>query len=251
MNTPTNGYAKGVKGEIDQRPKRFYTDVSVVGVGDHFSVRLDGKPLRTPEKSLLILPTEALANVIAEEWRTQGERIDLLSMFNTRLANVAIDRTPRHRGEMGREAARYAATDLVCHLAEAPAALRDRQDAAWGPLRAWAASSHNVKLAAVEGVIACAQPEASVAAVRAHAAMLDDWRLTAFLHAVALLGSAVLGLAVERRRLTAVEAFDLSRIDETFQAAQWGEDPEAARAAARTRTEAEALDRWLEALGPA
>src|SRR5690606_2035778 len=184
---------KGVKGEIDQRPKRFYADVSVHNEAGAFGVRLDGKPVRTPEKILLVLPTEALANVIAEEWRSQAERIDLLSMFNTRLASVAIDRTPLHRTEMEREAARYAETDLVCHLAEAPAALRERQDAAWAPVRAWAASAHNVKLIPVEGVIASAQPEASIEAVRAHAAMLDDWRLTAFLHAVALFGSAVLG----------------------------------------------------------
>lgn len=249
MTTSTNGYPKGVKGEIDQRPKRFYADVSIVGEGGNWSVRLDNKPLRTPEKKLLVLPTEALGNVIADEWRSQAERIDLLSMFNTRLANVALDRTPLHRGEMGREAARYAATDLVCHLAEAPAALCAQQEAAWTPLRDWAGQKLNVKLEAVQGVIACAQPEASVEAVRAHAAMLDDWRLTALLHAIALLGSAILGLAVERRRLTAVEAFDLSRIDETFQAAQWGEDPEAARAADRTRAEARALDLWFDALG--
>jgi chaperone required for assembly of F1-ATPase len=241
-------WAKGVKGEIDNRLRRFYRDVSIVGEGDHWGVRLDDKPLRTPEKKLLVLPTEALANVIADEWRAQGERIDLQSMFNTRLANVALDRTPLHRGEMGREAARYASTDLVCHLAEAPAALREKQEAAWAPLRAWAAQKLNVKLEAVQGVIACAQPEASVDAVRAHAATLDDWRLTALLHAIALLGSAILGLAVERRRLTAVEAFDLSRIDETFQAAHWGEDAEAARAAGRARAEAQALDLWFDAL---
>jgi chaperone required for assembly of F1-ATPase len=245
---PTNGYAKGVKGEIDQRPKRFYSDVSVAGEGDHWGVRLDGKPLRTPEKNLLVLPTEALANVIADEWRAQGERIDLLAMFNTRLANVALDRTPLHRAEMGREAARYASTDLVCHLAEAPAALREKQEIAWAPLRDWASQKLNVKLEAVQGVIACAQPQASIDAVRAHAATLDDWRLTALLHAVALFGSAVLGLAVERRRITAADAFELSRIDEEFQAAQWGEDAEATRAADRLRAEARALDLWLDAL---
>ncbi len=241
-------WTKGIKGEIDQRPKRFYADVSVAGEGDHWSVRLDGKPLRTPEKKLVVLPTEALANVVADEWRVQRDRIDLQSMFNTRLANVAIDRTPLHRGEMGREAGRYAATDLVCHLAEAPAALLEQQEAAWAPLRVWAAETLNVRLDPVQGVIAAPQPDDSVDAVRAHAATLDDWRLTALLHAVSLLGSAILGLAVERRRLTAVEALAISRIDETYQAAQWGEDLEAARAAARLASEAEALDLWLNAL---
>jgi chaperone required for assembly of F1-ATPase len=235
------------KGEIDNRPKRFYREVAAVGQDDHWSIRLDGKPLRTPEKKLVVLPTDALANVIADEWRAQSERIDLQSMFNTRLANVVLDRTPASRGELGREAARYAHTDLVCHLAEA-GKLQDLQEKAWSPLRTWAADKLGVKLDTVEGVIACAQPEKSVDAVRAHAATLDDWRLTALMHAIAFLGSAVLGLAVERRHLTAARAFELSRIDEEFQAAQWGEDAEAARRTERHRAEARALDLWFDAL---
>jgi chaperone required for assembly of F1-ATPase len=238
------------KGEIDNRPKRFYSEVKVAGQDDHWAIHLDGKALRTPEKRQLVLPTKALAEVIADEWRAQRERIDLQSMFNTRLVNVALDRTPVTRGELGREAARYANTDLVCHLAEAPAALRARQDAAWAPLRDWAAKEMGVRLSTVEGVIAIAQPEDSVEAVRLHASGLDDFRLTALVHAVALLGSAVLGLAVERRRITAVEAFEVSRIDEVFQAEQWGEDAEAVKRTARNRAEAHALDLWLDALGP-
>lgn len=239
---------KSPKGEIDNRPRRFYRDATVVGQGDHWAVHLDGKPLRTPDKKLLVLPTERLANVIADEWRAQGERIDLQSMFNTRLANVALDRTPGARAAIGAEAARYAYTDLVCHMAEGPAALRARQETAWNPLRKWVAGELGVKLAIVEGVIPVEQPADSVERVRLHAVGLDDFRLSAFAHGVALLGSAVLGLAVERRRVTAAEAFELSRIDEVFQAEQWGEDAEATRRTERNRAEAKALDLWFEAL---
>lgn len=236
------------KGEIDNRPKRFYSEVAVVGQADSWSVRLDGKPLRTPEKKTMVLPNEALANVIAEEWRAQAERIDLQSMFNTRLANVALDRTPIARADLGKEAARYAHTDLVCHLAENPAVLREKQEAAWAPLRAWAGLEMGLSLMPVQGVIAPVQPEESVEAVRRHATSLDDFRLTGLVHAIALFGSAVLGLAAERRHITAAQAFELSRIDEEFQAQQWGEDAEAVRRTERNRAEAKALDLWFDAL---
>lgn len=242
-------YAKGVKGEIDQRPRRFYTDVAVVQGESGWGVTLDGKALRTPDKKLLALPTEALAEVAADEWRVQGERIDLQSMFTNRLANVAIDRAPETRAELAAEAAKYTETDLVCHLAERPAALREQQEAAWGPLREWAASAHGVRLLPTEGIVAQPQPEASVEAMRAHAAGLDNFRLTGLVHAVAMMGSAVLGLAVERERIAAAEAFELSRVDEIFQAAQWGEDAEAVRRTERNRAEARALDLWFGALG--
>lgn len=241
-------YAKGVKGEIDQRPKRFYADVAVVRADAGWGVTLDGKALRTPNGRPLSLPTEALANVIADEWRAQVERIDLQSMFNTRLAHMALDGAPEGRARMVGEAAQYAETDLVCHLADAPAALCARQQAGWGPLRDWAAEAMGVKLTPVVGIVPARQPAASIEAMRAHAAGLDDFRLAGLVHGIALLGSAVLGMAVERGRISAAEAYELSRIDEAFQASQWGEDAEAVKRTERHRAEARALDLWFGAL---
>jgi chaperone required for assembly of F1-ATPase len=243
--------SRSPKGEIDNRPRRFYREVAVVGRDDHWTIQLDGKPLRTPDKKLLVLPTEPLARVIADEWSSQVDRIDLQNMFNTRLANVAIDRTPGTRAAIGAETARYAHTDLVCHLAESPAALRGRQEKAWKPHLEWVGREFGVELKTVEGVVPVEQPAESVERVRLHAVGLDDFRLSGFAHAVALLGSAVLGLAVERGRITVGEAFELSCIDEVFQAEHWGEDAEAARRTARNRAEARALDLWFGALGEA
>ena len=128
-------YARGVKGEIDQRPKRFYKDVAVASDGDMWRVALDGKALRTPNGHPLSLPTEALANVVADEWCAQQERIDLQSMFNTRLVHMTIDRARVAGAALAAEAVKYAETDLVCHLAGAPAPLRERQEAGWSALR--------------------------------------------------------------------------------------------------------------------
>jgi len=244
-------YARGVKGEIDQRPKRFYKDVAVVSDADAWRVTLDGKALRTPNGNPLALPTDALAGVIASEWQAQQERIDLQSMFNTRLAHMAIDRAAKAGAELAAEATRYAETDLVCHLADGPATLRDRQQAGWGPLRNWAADEMGVRLKAVEGIIPQEQPVESLEAMRAHATGLDAFRLAGLVHGVALLGSAVLGLAVERGKIRTVEAFELSRIDEQFQIEKWGQDDEAMLRTQRHRAEARALDLWFDALSPA
>lgn len=247
MSDPID-YARGVKGEIDQRPKRFYTKADLRAVEGGLGVFLDGRLLRTPAGKALTLPTEALARLIAEEWDAQGERIDLQSMFATRLANVAIDRTPEARAEMAEEAARYASTDLTCYLAPGPEALRRQQADTWGPLRDWCGAELGVALQAVEGVAPALQPQASLDAARDFALALDNFALTALAYAVGLFGSAVLGFSVLRGRLSATEAFEASRIEEAFQNSQWGEDAEAAAVTARRRAEAAALDRWLAAV---
>jgi chaperone required for assembly of F1-ATPase len=240
-------YAKGVKGEIDQRPKRFYAEVTVAPVQTGWTVLLDARALRSQAGRPFIVPTQDLAEIIALEWRAQGERIDLATMFNTRQAYGVLDRSDDAVVALAAQVARYAETDLVCYLAEGPAALLDRQEAAWAPLRDWAASL-GVALTPSAGIMPKAQPRASVEAIRAHAAGLDRFRLAGLAHGVALFGSAVLGLAVERGRLTAAEAYEHSRIDEAYQAEHWGEDAEAVRRTASARAEARALDEWFAAL---
>lgn len=241
-------YAKGVKGEIDQRPKRFYTDVSIAAEDGLWRVLLDARALRTAGGKHLAVPSEPLAEAIAAEWRAQTERIDLYTMHITRMAYGAVDRTPEAWESAANEAARFAGTDLVCYLADGPAVLRDRQQAAWAPLREWAGQALGVQLDATVGIAPISQPEVSLQAVHAHATSLDAFRKAGLAHAIPLFGSAVLGLAVERGRLTAAEAYELSRIDEAFQTERWGEDSEVARRTERGRAEAAALDAWFATL---
>ena len=146
------------------------------------------------------------------------------------------------------EVARYAGSDLLCYFADAPAELTARQQASWGPLLDWAADTLGLSLVRAAGVLHRPQPAETLAAVEALALRLDDYALTALAHASALLGSAVLALALERGRIGGEEAFDLSRLDEAFQEERWGVDAEAADRAMRLRAEAVTLEKWFSAL---
>ena len=233
--------------------KRFYKLAGVAeapdGAGWH--VVLDGRNVRTPAGTLQAVPTRALADVMAGEWARQGERVEIAGMHLTRLANVAIDRAPATRDGLAEEVARYCETDLTCHLEDRQPGLRARQDAGWKPLRDWAGRELGVMLLPVEGLLAARQPDASLAAARAYAASLDDFRLTGLAYGCGLFGSAVLALAVEQGEVSAQDAFELARLDEAWQAEHWGEDSEAAAATAARRDEAEALGTWFGALRPA
>ncbi len=233
---------------ISNKPKRFYTVVTTQPDEGGWSIRLDDRPIKTPAKATLALPTEALAQAVMAEWDAQDERIDMASMTLTKLANVALDRTPDTRAAMADELAKYAETDVVCYHAEAPSPLRERQYASWQPWREWAGKTHDIVLVSVDGIVAVAQPQASLDAVRAHAIGLDDFRLTALLWGCSLLGSAVLAIAVEQAALDASEALTLASIDEDWQIETWGHDEEAASFRAVREKEAVALGLWFAAL---
>ena len=55
--------------------KRFYKDVSVSD-GAFYQVLLDNRVIKTPAKRALMLPTLALADAVAGEWRDQDGKID-------------------------------------------------------------------------------------------------------------------------------------------------------------------------------
>jgi chaperone required for assembly of F1-ATPase len=230
-----------------ERPRRFYEAVSVGERREGFAVLLDGRTVKTPAGKPLTAPTRALAEALAAEWEAQRERVEPATMPVTRLMNVALDRTPAAREAVADEVARYAGTDVVCHLADDDLELARIEEAAWAPLRDWAGQELGVALEPVAGLLARPQSEASLAAARAAALAHDDIRLTALAHATALLGSAVLALALSHGRLDARAAFAASRIDEERQAQRWGVDAEAADRADALLAELLAVERLLRA----
>ena len=101
-------------------PKRFYKDVDTAPEDSGVAVLLDGKPIRTPAKAKLSVPSQALAEAIAEEWRAQTERIDPETMRLTTLANSAIDGVRRHEEAVLDDLIAFAGSDLLCYRADGP-----------------------------------------------------------------------------------------------------------------------------------
>lgn len=227
------------------RRKRAYRGVAVVPLEGGFGIALDGKPVATPAKARLVLPSRALAEAVAAEWEAQGPEIDPLAMPLTRLAGSAIDLVGPSRAEVIARTAGYAATDLLCHRADRPAALVARQQAAWQPVLDWAILRYQAKLEVTTGVIAVDQSPAALEALRRAVAAYDDMRLTAVAAATAACGSLLLGLALAEGRIDAEAASALSQLDEAYQSELWGEDEDAARRRQALRADIAAAARFL------
>jgi chaperone required for assembly of F1-ATPase len=219
-------------------PRRFYKRAEVVAVeGGGFALKLDGRSARTPGKRPLVAPTRAVAELIAAEWAAQGERIEPTSMPATRLANSAIDGVAGALAATRAEIAKYAASDLVCYRAEAPAALVALQAAAFDPALRWARDRLGAQFVTTVGVVHVAQPETALAAARAAVEAYSDPFAVGALHVMtSLTGSLLLALMTAEDALTPEAAWRAAHVDEEFQISRWGEDEEAGlRRAARWR----------------
>ncbi|MDI4664610.1 ATPase [Xanthobacter autotrophicus] len=225
-------------------PKRFYTDVSVGETDGGFTILLDGRPVRTPARGMLLAPTRPLAEAMAAEWAAQEKEINPFFMPLTRLVNVALDRVGPEAEAVRDEVVRYAGSDMLFYRADGPQTLVNRQAEQWDPVLDWLSRSHDARFFLSEGIRHVTQPDASLERVRA---LVPETPLKlAAVHSITTLtGSALLALAVAEGALAAGAAWAAAHVDEDFNREQWGEDEIATARRAARRTEMDAAVRLL------
>jgi chaperone required for assembly of F1-ATPase len=96
------------------RMKRFWKEVAVEQAGGGWRVTLDGRAIKTQGGTPQVVPSEALAELLAAEWRAQGEEIDPAAIAAKLM--------------------RYGETDTLCYRADPDEPLHQRQWAEWEPI---------------------------------------------------------------------------------------------------------------------
>lgn len=217
--------------------KRFWTAADVAGHDNGFAVQLDGRPVRTPAKVELVVPTSALAQQIADEWNAVEGQINPSLMPFTRSANAAIDKVCHQHTEVADMLAAYGDADLTCYRADSPQELVERQAENWDPLLDWADATLGARLLPVQGVVHVPQNTEALSTLSKQVHALDPFALTAFHDLVSLSGSLVIGFAALHDLHDSEILWKMSRIDELWQEEQWGKDDEAQELAARKESD--------------
>jgi chaperone required for assembly of F1-ATPase len=230
--------------------KRFYKETAVdLGDGGH-RILLDGKPMRTPAKAVLVVPTRALAEAIAAEWGAVPDKADInvSHLPLTRLAATGLDRVTSQRARVIEDTAKYAGSDMLCYRASEPETLVKRQQAIWQPLLDWADERYGARLVIVEGLAFVEQPADAVARLGEAVATHSDLGLSALYNLTHISGSLIVALAVAEGHLAAADAFAAAQLDELYQVERWGEDPIATKRHEGIRHDIEAGARFLALL---
>ncbi|CAB4327590.1 hypothetical protein BR10RB9215_C10694 [Brucella sp. 10RB9215] len=231
-----------------QLPKRFYEKAEVAESEGGFAVHLDGRPVKTPARNLLLLPTRAAAQIVADEFAAQEKVIDPGKMPATRLVNTAIDGIAQDPQAVFEDILRFAGTDMLCYRADSPQELVSRQTENWDPLIDWM-ESLGARFALAEGVMHVEQPREAIAAFSVHMAGFKDPLALAALHTMTtLMGSAIIALAVAKGEISAEKGWAIAHIDEDWTIEHWGSDAEAIERRKNREIEMMVAARLLEAL---
>jgi len=225
--------------------KRFYREARAAADG---GILLDGKPVLTPQRAPLVLPTRALAEAVAAEWNAQGDKVDPRAMRLTGLANAAIDRIAPDKDVFARGVAAYGESDLLCYRAEGPPGLVERQAEHWDPILAWARRRYDVDFEVTSGIVHRPQSPATVERLTHAMLARSVFELAALAPLVTISGSLVVALALAERAIELDAAWVAAALDDLWQAEKWGEDREAAAALEARRIEFGAAFSFLRLL---
>jgi len=222
--------------------KRFYKNVSITSTPNGYEIHLDGKPVRTPTRNILLTKIKLLADNMAEEWREQGEKICPDHMPLTQLVMTSIDKISPQRSDHQAEILDYLDTDLLCYRAPETENFGRRQKEIWDPVLEWFAERYGTSLSTTTQLSTLQQPLIAHERVKAEVERLDDLRFTILHLLTAETGSLILGLAFLNEALDQEQVFQAALVEDLLRAEIYleeiyGASPDQEKRRAKLRSE--------------
>jgi len=229
--------------------KRFYKNAEIAKQDGGYAVTLDGRDIKTPQRSPLVVPGRALALAIAAEWQEQGEEILPETMPMTALAHGALDQLTKERSRIVGRIAGFADSDMLYYRPdEGQPDLAAHQQAQWNPLLDWARNRYDISFVLIEGIMHRPQPENTISTLLKAVDSYDNFTLAAMLSLVGLSASLIVTLALVEGAYDAQTLWPLINLEELWQEKQWGQDDEAMALRAKREQEFLISDRFLKIL---
>ncbi len=243
-----DGYGRAQKHVRRELPKRFYKVAEVKPVEGGFAVGLDGRVPKTPGAKPVVVPSEAVAEALAEEWSAQKEFIDPETMPLVRLVNSAIEAGEATMPVLLSEIIKYTGNDLLLYRADTPESLVRRQEQHWDGALVKLARHFDIAFQPTIGIVHQPQPPATL--IRLGDVLEDEplLPLTAMNAMMSITGSGLLAIAYRHGLLTAEDVWAAAHVDEDFNIELWGEVEEITTRRAKRRSEFDSAVRLLEML---
>jgi chaperone required for assembly of F1-ATPase len=207
--------------------KRFYKSVSVEAAEGGWGVRLDGRAVKTVGGRPQTVPTQALAQALADEWAAQGDEIDAAAFLYRDMTDYVLDVVAHDPAGTMRAILPYAQTDTLCYRADPDEALWAHQQAVWEPVLTGSEARYGLRFERISGIIHRPQPAETLARMEDIVAGKDAFTLAALMNLSSLAASLVIALLALEAEADLDALWDAASLEETWQADLWGRDREA------------------------
>lgn len=184
---------------------------------------MDKRKLKTPKGNVFYTTNESLASLVAAEWDSQKDKIELNQMHLTTLTNTAID----NPGSLDIDSATeklisFLESDTLCFRMPEPEELLKLQTNNLDPVVQWFADFFHCNVPVSQNVTLPEIDAKTRSILERYFKSFNLWSLVGFLFATENLKSLILSCALMNRQLSVEDAIQLSRIEENFQSRIWG-----------------------------
>ena len=191
-----------------------------------FEILLDKRILKTPMQKDLIFSNYKIAKETALEWDIDEKEINTENMVFYGLISTAIDKISNDKVSYIENVLGFINTDLICYRADRPNELIDLQNSSWNPIISFIKKYIDVELKFFIGVMPSKQSLEIFNRLKTLINSFSDIEISALHRMTNLTGSIFISICILKGDVLKNEAFELSFLDELYQAKNWGIEEE-------------------------
>ena len=207
--------------------KKFWKIVQVKKkLKNSFEILLDKRILKTPMQKDLIFSNYKIAKETALEWDIDEKEINTENMVFYGLISTAIDKISNDKVSYIDNVLGFINTDLICYRADKPNELIDLQNSSWNPIISFIKKYIDVELKFFIGVMPSKQSLEIFNRLKTLINSFSDIEISALHRMTNLTGSIFISICILKGDVLKNEAFELSFLDELYQAKNWGVEQE-------------------------
>ena len=229
--------------------KKFWETIEIKKVSSkEFYILLDNKKLKTPLKNELILSNHLMAKEVLKEWDQSSDIINTDDLVFYGLLSTAIDRVREEKNSYINDIINFIDTDLICYRADNPIDLVSFQNKHWDPVITLIEKYINNNVSVFKGVMPSQQNSKVHHKIKNLVVELNDVQISVLHRITNLIGSVFLALCILKKDLSNKQAFELSFLDELWQAENWGYEEDASAKRKKIRTELNRLILFIDCI---
>ena len=192
-----------------------------------YEILLDENVLKTPMKKKLTIQNSKIAEEIYKEWNQDKNIVDTDAMIFYGIISTFIDKISNNRTLYVNEILNFIDTDLICYRAEEPNDLVQWQSKNWDPILLKVEKYINNKIDVFKGIMPLKQNKEIKFKITKFLTKYSDLEVIALYKITNITGSIFLSLCILNNDIIKEKVFELSHLDELWQAENWGYEEEA------------------------
>lgn len=194
-----------------------------------YEILLDENVLKTPMKKKLTIQNSKIAEEIYKEWNQDKNILDTDAMIFYGIISTSIDKISNNRILYINEILNFIDTDLICYRAEEPNDLVQWQSKNWDPILLKVEKYINNKIDVFKGIMPLKQNKGIKFKITKFLTKFSDLEIIALHKITNITGSIFLSLCILNNDIIKEKVFELSHLDELWQAENWGYEEEASK----------------------